>query len=367
MKVAFALPFLQRGYGIEHRVLSLAECLPSDVERAVLCLVLDAPPPRSSTVVTFPAPIGRRLAACGGRSWVRHVLQTRFHHHLGSDWIVDAQYHPMTELRPRGASVVTWYSVTPATYADSGAEARRWESHRRAMINAARRADLVLCISEAVADEMQRELNHGPRVEVLYIGFDPARSGRAARKEGRRILSVGRFAAHKCHEDTVAAFRLVRDALPKRDVELILCGTLPANRKYFDTLHIFAAAMGLQPGKDVHFVPSASDRMISALMSHSDVFVSASRWEGFGMPLVEAQGSGLPCVAYSVWSHPEVVADQGLLAREGDVEGLAERIIALLERESAWQAASETALRFVQERFRWDRIAARYVELLSGL
>jgi len=367
MKVAFALPFLQRGYGIEHRVLSLVECLPREIERSVLCLMLEVPAPRSSAVLTFPVPVGRYLAVSGRRRWVREILQARFRPCLGPDWIVDAQYYPMTELRPRGPSVVTWYSVPPTAYAESGAEVRRWERDRKAMIDAARRADLVLCISAAVRDEIQRELNHHPRIEVLYIGFDPSRSGGAERRERRRILSLGRFTRHKCHEDTIAALRLVRDALPQRDVQLVLCGTLPAQRRYFETLHGFAAAMGLTPGKDVHFVPNASDHMIAALMSRSDVFVSASRWEGFGMPLVEAQASGLPCVAYAVWSHPEVVADRELLAREGDVEGLAERVIGLLQEESRWQAASAASLRFVKEKFAGDRIAARYVELLNAL
>ena len=60
-------------------------------------------------------------------------------------------------------------------------------------------------------------------------------------------------------------------------------------------------------------------------LARADVFVHTSRWEGFGIVLLEAMLASLPIVATSVSAVPEVVVDgeTGLLVPEGDVEALA--------------------------------------------
>ena len=62
-------------------------------------------------------------------------------------------------------------------------------------------------------------------------------------------------------------------------------------------------------------------------LERGDVFVHTSRWEGFGIVLLEAMLASLPIVATSVSAVPEVVADgeTGILVAEGDVDGVARR------------------------------------------
>ena len=63
------------------------------------------------------------------------------------------------------------------------------------------------------------------------------------------------------------------------------------------------------------------------------MFVHTSRWEGFGIVLLEAMLASLPVVATSVSAVPEVVADgeTGILVDEGDVDGVARALRDLLE------------------------------------
>jgi glycosyltransferase involved in cell wall biosynthesis len=370
LKIAFALPFLQRGFGLEHRTIKLATLLPPEIERALLCLVRDVPEPPGVRVLTGAGDGrgARSLAAAAFESErAFRLLQTRFRECTGPDWIVDAQFHPMTSLKPRGPFVVSWYSVPPLEWARDGREARSWVRQRRLMLEGARRADLVLCISRAVEEEIQRELGPKVRTRVVYIGFDEGRCGIELGRELRRVICVGRFAPHKCHEDVLQAFALARRALAGRQLELILVGTTAPGAPYLTSLRSFAAALGLREGIDVHFVSNASDRTIAMLLGGADVFVSASRWEGFGMPLVEAQASGLPAVAYALWSHPEVVASAQCLVREGDVRAMSERIVTLLQDGTVWQKASDEARQFARSRFCWEDIVASYLDCMRTL
>jgi glycosyltransferase involved in cell wall biosynthesis len=62
--------------------------------------------------------------------------------------------------------------------------------------------------------------------------------------------------------------------------------------------------------------------------------IVTSRYEGFGLPALEAMASGSPLVAFANTSLPEVVRDGGVLVPDGDVAGFASALIAVLADES---------------------------------
>jgi glycosyltransferase involved in cell wall biosynthesis len=113
-------------------------------------------------------------------------------------------------------------------------------------------------------------------------------------------------------------------------------------------------------------------RDITALMGAFDLFVQPSRWEGFGITLLEAMAAGTPIVATSVGGVPEVVVhgETGLLVPPGSPEELARACAALLrDRDRAARLARAGRAR-VESRFRIERLAeetaALYRELLLG-
>ena len=90
---------------------------------------------------------------------------------------------------------------------------------------------------------------------------------------------------------------------------------------------------------DAVALPGRTD--IRDWLERADVFVHTSRWEGFGIVLLEAMLAGLPVVATRVSAVPEVVADgeTGFLVEPGDVEDWPRRSRTLLS-----DAARPTAL-----------------------
>jgi glycosyltransferase involved in cell wall biosynthesis len=74
------------------------------------------------------------------------------------------------------------------------------------------------------------------------------------------------------------------------------------------------------------------------------VFVWPSRYEGFGLPLVEAMASGTPVVANEVSCFPEIVQDGAFLVEPGSARAMAGAIIALLHQEPLRQTQINAGL-----------------------
>jgi len=96
-----------------------------------------------------------------------------------------------------------------------------------------------------------------------------------------------------------------------------------------------------------------------------DVAVSASRWEGFNLPLAEAQLYARPVVAYDLAAHPEVVAPSGVLAK--DRTAFVDAMDMLLATDAAERRRrGEEARRFVEERFTWRKTVESLASCLQA-
>jgi len=98
------------------------------------------------------------------------------------------------------------------------------------------------------------------------------------------------------------------------------------------------------------------------LYQHAAAFVFASRYEGFGLPVLEAMQAGCPVVAYRNSSIPEVAGDAALLADDGDV--IAPVIRRLLSDDSLRQKLIASGKEQVKK-FTWDTTAGQTINVLN--
>lgn len=191
-----------------------------------------------------------------------------------------------------------------------------------------RNADDVISISNFLRKQLKKETGIDSKVE--YIKIDKKRFHKGINKNRIRkrynikdepvLLYVGRISPHKGVHLLIKAFKLVQKEYPK--AKLIIAGkhTFPAYTKKLKKI----------ANKNVIFAGFVPDKKLPYYYAACDVYATASLWEGFNMPIVEAYNVGKPTVAFNIGSHPEVVR-KGILVKKGDIKGFANAIERLIK------------------------------------
>lgn len=184
-------------------------------------------------------------------------------------------------------------------------------------------------------------------------GFGPGTPGPPSRS-GMQIVHVSNFRPVKRVADVVAAFALVRGQLPAR---LCLVGDGPGRPAAESQCRELGIA------DDVSFL--GNQAQVEPILERSDLFLSASETESFGLASLEALACGVPVVATRTGGVPEVVCHgrNGLLSPVGDVEALAESCVALLADPSRREAFAQDGRRWARSSFDRDAIVARYRDI----
>ena len=278
-------------------------------------------------------------------------------------------------LLPQASADVVWYAwnrVEPvarrtaivATINDVASmlqlDHRWWKVVKRAKYrfryaHAARRADLVITISEFTAREIHRLLHVDPaKIRVTLLGADdlPAPSGAGSAVleklgiDGPFFLAVGARDPRKNLATLHRAMAILNSR--RNEIPLVECGPKdPRARLPF-----------------VRYAGYVDDAELATLYQRATALVFPSRYEGFGLPAAEAMWAGGRVVCADTSSLPEVVGEAGLLFPWHDAEELAERLERLLDdeelRERLTREGRERAGRFL-----WADTARRTLEVFD--
>ena len=192
-----------------------------------------------------------------------------------------------------------------------------------------RNVDSTISISKFLQQELKKET--GLDSKVVYDKIDIKRfrkglDGLEIRKKlkiknsEKLLLFIGRLSPHKNIHTLIEIFCFINKKFP--NLKLLIIGK-PTFSKYYKKLRKLA-------NKNVIFKEFVEDKELPYYYAASDLYVTASLWEGFNLPIAEAQACGKKIVAFDVCSHPEVIKN-GLLVKKDDVNGFANAIIKLLK------------------------------------
>jgi glycosyltransferase involved in cell wall biosynthesis len=165
----------------------------------------------------------------------------------------------------------------------------------------------------------------------------------------RFILYVGTIEPRKGIDTLLSAWSEIAAIMP--DVQLVIAGK-PG--WYVERLYTLVRDCGLE--QRVHWTGYVQDVDLPALYSAAEVFVFPSRYEGFGLPPLEAMACGVPVIASCASSIPEAVHDAGLLVPPDDVAALAAMLhLALTQTELQAELRARGFRRAAE--FSWERTA----------
>jgi glycosyltransferase involved in cell wall biosynthesis len=224
-----------------------------------------------------------------------------------------------------------------------------------------RRAGQVVTDSAFSRSELSRYCGVPPeRIEVIHCGCDhldgiaadAAILHRAGLARGGYVLAVGTPSRAKNLGVLLEAMvRLKRDGL-----KLALAGEMEP--RVFN-----ANRIALPPWVSV--LGAVSDGELKALYQHALCFAFPSRYEGFGLPPLEAMRCGCPTVVSTAASLPEVCGDASLYADPDDAGAIAGHIRALAS-SGDLRATCRARGHAQARRFTWDAAAAAFLSLIES-
>ncbi len=233
-----------------------------------------------------------------------------------------------------------------------GASLHIWQQNR-----AIKRADAVVCISESTKRDLMKYLPNVSK-DKLYVIHNAASSEyRVLSKEGKIegikdwLLFVGGRGAYKNG-------RWFAECIKDTKYKVIFCG----NPMSEDEIVYYNSVLGV----DRYQVKvGLSNEELNRYYNSVKCLVYPSSYEGFGIPVLEAQQAGCPVIALNTSSIPEVIGDTPLLMNELKKEELLEKL-ELLDRSDVCQRVIEKGIENAK-RFSWDKAYSEYRKMYSEL
>ncbi|WP_395158872.1 glycosyltransferase family 4 protein [Ilumatobacter sp.] len=269
-----------------------------------------------------------------------------------------------------------WFLEHPNDVSDDATRAA--QLLRRAV---GRGAHLVTC--SAATSAQARVLLDTDRVHTVLLGPPPDRAADDHRDDGRNesggnwpadlstldrgspfILSLGTVERRKNVPQTVRAFARVADE--HSTVNLVIAGA-PGNDQAAVDQAINQLPDAVQ--RRVVRLGSINDELKSRLLFNASALAYPSLDEGFGFPLLEAQQAGLPVVASTAGSIPEVAGSAALYSAPTDVDALAANLHLAITSETVRTKLISQGHRNL-ERFSWastaDQLTQLYIDIVNG-
>jgi glycosyltransferase involved in cell wall biosynthesis len=232
---------------------------------------------------------------------------------------------------------------------------------------AAGRARLILADSEASQRDILARLKvTAERVRVVYLApaphYRPIADAAALAAVQRKyrlpeafVLWLSGFDVRKNAAAVLHAYTWVSGAL-QGELPLVMAGALPArDTPFFPDPRRIAAELGIE--QVVHFPGRIDEADKPALYCAARLFVYPSRYEGFGLPILEAMACGTPVVTSTAASLPELAGAAAFQIDPDDCRQLAAAIVALGIQDDLHRQLRDKGLQQVA-RFTWQKTAA---------
>ena len=179
--------------------------------------------------------------------------------------------------------------------------------------------------------------------------------------QNKRVIAVGRLDYQKGFDRLIEAWALVQQTDKYSDWCLDIFG----QGEWRDMLQQMIDERGLQDRVTLN----KPTKDIAKEYASSSMLVMSSHYEGFPMVMIEAMACGLPVVTFDYKCGPRDIIDHeinGLLVKDGDIEGLAKAMISMMRDDAARKRMGENAKKVV-ETYSEEAVMMQWKELFNTL
>ena len=239
----------------------------------------------------------------------------------------------------------------------------------------------IFTISQSSKEDIVKNYHVDPsKITTIYPGYDKEKFKPQLRSKinrvknkykirGNYLIFVGTLQPRKNIEKLIEAFSMLtqghKNTVNRQQItdnlSLVIVG-----RKGWLYEPIFSKVKQLKLDQKVIFTDYVSDDYLPALIAGAKAYVLPSLWEGFGIPVIEAQACGVPVVVSNTSSLPEIVGESGVLVDPESVASITEGIAKVLANQALRQKLIKAGFANTK-RFSWQKCAKQTLSILTKL
>lgn len=235
---------------------------------------------------------------------------------------------------------------------------KRWYSFLTMQQKVVNKLQHVITVSQTSRDDIAQEFGRpAEKIQVIANGVDTnifkPRSD-IARKPFQLITTASSDQPLKGLSVLLQALHQLQNNYPQ--INLTVIGKLNPGGSTEKELQ------SLQLAEKVNFVSELSREEIVALYAEATMAIVPSRYEGFGLPALEAMACGTPLICSNGGALPEVVGEAAFVVPAGDVDALKLAITNFLIDEKLRQHYAAAGLQYANQHYRWEVIAGQLAD-----
>ena len=212
-------------------------------------------------------------------------------------------------------------------------------------------------ISPLVRDILIKKGCPEKKIVVVGNGINPSSFSFSEKKEQNSLIYIGRLADLKGVENLLEVVSEIKKEVPQTTLHIV--GNGP---KYKDVKRGIKK-LGIENNVIMHGY-LGKERI--DLLRSSTVYVSASQFEGFGVPLIEAMATGCVPVVSDIYAHRFIFQDKRVGHLVSTKKEMAKRIIGLLKNEDTRSELAKEGRKLIEDKWTQDKVGQRYKKLLQA-
>lgn len=264
-------------------------------------------------------------------------------------------------------AVTTIHDLIPIRFPDHAPQSKKSRLlpiFKAVLREAARRSTRIVTVSHASAKDIENFLHVSPsKIDVIYNGVSPSfcseenkQGAFSSQRKELKLIYVGRADPYKNIEQLIRITHQLRTQ-QSCPTSLTLVGApdprYPEPQRLAETLGI---------NEFVTWTGFVMDEELIRLINDADIMVHASRYEGFGLQIIEAMSCGTPVVCSHAGSLHEIAGDAAILVDPDDTAGFVDGILTLRnqpqQRQHHIDAGYQNAKRFSWKKTAMETIAS---------